>query len=331
MFESMNTRIALSGLVPVVKTDDPVKAVKLAHALQKGGLSAVEFTFRTDKGAGGLERIASCIRAVRESCPEMLVGAGTVINQVLAQKAADAGAQFIMSPGFSNEIVDYCISESLPVYPGVNTAGEIETALLKGLAVLKFFPAEASGGIQTIKALSGPFPGVQFLPTGGINAENLSSYIRCPHVIAAGGSWMADADLIAQERWDEITERSRKALLAMLGFRFAHVGINFDGDAAASDGSRLLSLFGYEGAENPASWFCGDSFELMKKNGRGVHGHIGFFTWNIERALAYLKKSGFNPLPETAQWCGEPEKSPLKFIYLDKSIAGFDIHLKRVD
>jgi len=140
---------------------------------------------------------------------------------------------------------------------------------------------------------------------------------------------MVKEQLVTEEKWDEITSLSRKAVTAMLGFTFAHVGINFDGDAAAAEGASLLGLFGYEGAENPSSWFCGNSFELMKKNGRGVHGHIGFSTYSVERALAYVRTFGFGPVEETAQWCGEPQKSALKFIYLDKSVAGFDIHLKR--
>jgi len=329
MFESMNVEIEKAGLIPVVTIDKPEYAEKLADSLIKGGIRAVEITFRTTDGQKGLDRIAECIRVVRESHPDMLVGAGTVINAALAQKAAAAGAGFIVSPGFNPETVDYCISESLPVYPGVNSASQIEAALAKGLTTLKFFPAEASGGVRTLNALGGPFPGVNFMATGGISEQNIGEYMKCRNIISVGGSWMVKEPLIAEERWDEITALSKKAVVAMLGFTFAHVGINFDDESAAADGASLFGLFGCEGAENPASWFCGDSFELMKRNGRGVHGHIGFYTYNIERALAYLGRYGFNPVIETAQWSGEPRKSELKFVYLDRSIAGFEIHLKR--
>ncbi|HAH61652.1 MAG TPA: 2-dehydro-3-deoxyphosphogluconate aldolase [Treponema sp.] len=330
MFESMNEEIEKAGLIPVVTIDRPEKAEKLAAALIKGGIRAVEITFRTTDGQAGLERIAECIRVVNRAHPDMLVGAGTVINAALAQKAAAAGAKFIVSPGFNPETVDYCISESIPVYPGVNCASQIEAALGKGLSVLKFFPAEASGGVRTLNALGGPFPGVRFMATGGITEQNIGEYMKCGNIISVGGSWMVKEPLIAEEKWDEITAISKKAVNAMLGFSFAHVGINFDGDAAASEGAAVLGLFGYEGTENPASWFCGDSFELMKKNGRGVHGHIGFYTYNVERALSYLSRFGFNPVMETAQWYGEEQKSALKFIYLDKPVGGFEIHLKRV-
>jgi len=330
MFELMNAKLEKAGLIPVVTLDKPELAGKIAESLLNGGITAIEITFRTTDGQQGLERIAECIRIVSETHPEMLVGAGTVINASLAQKAVAAGAKFIVSPGFNPETVDYCIEESVPVYPGVNCASQIEAALEKGLTVLKFFPAEASGGVRTLEALGGPFPGVRFMATGGINEQNIGDYMKCKNILSVGGSWMVKNTLIAEENWAEITSLSKKAVIAMLGFKFAHVGINFDSGSSAAEGAALLDLFGYAGAENPASWFCGDSFELVKKNGRGVHGHIGFYTWNIERALAYLAGAGFSPVMETAQWCGEAEKSPLKFVYLDKAVGGFDIHLKRV-
>jgi 2-dehydro-3-deoxyphosphogluconate aldolase / (4S)-4-hydroxy-2-oxoglutarate aldolase len=329
MFESINAEIETAGLIPVVTIDRPEHAEELAAALKKGGIHAVEITFRTTDGQAGLERIAECIRIVSGAHSDMLVGAGTVINAALAQRAVAAGAKFIVSPGFNPETVDYCISESVPVYPGVNSASQIESALGRGLSVLKFFPAEASGGVRMLNAFGGPFPGVRFMATGGITVQNIGEYMKCPNIISVGGSWMVKEPLVAEGKWNEITALSKKAVSAMLGFSFAHVGINFDGDAAASEGAAVFGLFGYDGTENSASWFCGNSFELMKKNGRGVHGHIGFYTYNIERALAYLSWFGFNPVMQTAQWCGVEHKSALKFVYLDKPVAGFDIHLKR--
>jgi len=330
MFESMSAAIEKSGFIPVVTVEKPEDAEKIADALIKGGISIMEIAFRTTDGQAGFNRIAECIRIVNRTHPDMLVGAGTVINAALAQKAAAAGAVFMVSPGFNPETIDYCISESIPVYPGVNSASQIEAALAKGLSVLKFFPAEASGGVKTLNAFEGPFPGIRFIPTGGINDQNIGEYMKCGNVISAGGSWMVKESLIAEKKWNEITILSKKTVSAMLGFTFAHMGMNFDSDAAATEAAAVLGLFGYEGTENPASWFCGDAFELMKKKGRGVHGHVGFYTYNIERALAYLSRFGINPVMETAQWFGEPQKSALKFIYLDKSVGGFEIHLKRL-
>ena len=331
MFESVIRKIESAGLIPVVTADNPENAVKLAGALQSGGIRAIEITFRTKQGERGLNAVSDSIRAVRSAYPDMLIGAGTAINSSLAQKAVAAGAQFIVSPGFNPDTVDYCITQNIPIIPGISSASQIEAALERGLSVLKFFPAEASGGVKTLKAFSGPFPGVKFMATGGINEQNITDYIKCPNIIAVGGSWMVQDSLLREKNWDKIAILSRRAVAALLGFKFAHVGLNFDTESAAAEGASVLSLFGYTGTENPASWFCGDSFELMKKKGRGAHGHIGFYTWNIERALTYLERYGFKPVPQTAQWCGEPEKSSLSFIYLDKSVGGFDIHLKRAE
>jgi 2-dehydro-3-deoxyphosphogluconate aldolase/(4S)-4-hydroxy-2-oxoglutarate aldolase len=329
MFEAMNEKIEKSGLLAVLKIEDPSRAAELADALRKGGIRMAEVAFRSTDGEQGIVNVLESIRAMVRACPDMIVGASTVINAGLAERAVQAGAAFIVAPGFNPETVDWCIGHTVPVYPGVSNAGQIEAALSRGLTVLKFFPAEASGGTKVLDAFEGPFPQVRFIATGGITEENVSDYMRCRNVAAVGGSWVAPAALIAEKKWDEITRKSKAALVKMLGFRFAHVGINFDSPQDCAEGAALLDVFGFEGQETPASWFSGDSFELMKKNGRGVHGHIGFFVWNIERALEYLSLSGFSPVMETAVWSGEPEKSSLTFVYLDKGIAGFDIHLKK--
>ncbi len=330
MFETMSRKIELLGIIPVVKIENPVKAVNVVKSLVDGGIRAAEVTFRTLEKKQGIENIVQCIAAIAKAYPDILLGAGTVINPELARRAVEAGAQFIVSAGYNPETVSWCIDNNIPVYPGVNCASQIEESLSKGLSVLKFFPAEISGGVKTLKALSGPFPQVKFIATGGINEENVSEYIKCDNVLAVSETWMFKPSLIQNNNWKEITSLSRRAVCKMLGFRFAHLGINFENDAEAAKGAALLDIFGYSGRETPASWFSGDSFELMKKDGRGVHGHIGFFTWNIERALKYLSFFGFFPVKETAVWSGEPEKSYLTFIYLDKNVAGFDIHLKRI-
>ncbi len=198
-------RIAEIGIVPVIRIDDVSKAPRLAEALCAGGIPVAEITFR----AAGADQ---AIRSMREAFPDMLVGAGTVLTCTQIDAAEAAGAQFIVSPGFNPKNVAYCQEKGLTIFPGCVTPGEIEQALTYGLEVLKFFPAEAFGGLSTIKALSAPFGMVKFMPTGGISLDNLAAYTASPAIIACGGSYMVTAKLIHEERWDEITELCRKSV-----------------------------------------------------------------------------------------------------------------------
>lgn len=191
-------------IVPVIVIDDPVNAVPLAQALMEGGIACAEITFRTATAAEALRRIAA-------ELPDLLVGAGTVLTTEQAAWAKAAGAKFVVSPGLNPRIVDYCLTHELPVYPGVCTPTEIEAALAKGLRVLKFFPAEAIGGLRYLKAIAAPYGDVEFIPTGGINAGNLAAYLGFEKVVACGGSWMAPAEWITQRQFDRIRDESRKA------------------------------------------------------------------------------------------------------------------------
>jgi 2-dehydro-3-deoxyphosphogluconate aldolase/(4S)-4-hydroxy-2-oxoglutarate aldolase len=184
-------------IVPVILIDDPANAASLAGALVDGGLPCAEITFRTPNAAESIRRIAS-------EFPSMLVGAGTVLNPEQAARARDAGAQFIVAPGFNPSVVDFCLEHGIPVYPGVCTPTEIEMALGKGLRVLKFFPAEAAGGLAFLKAVAAPYVGVEFLPTGGINLGNVRDYLAFKRVVACGGTWIAPAEWIAAKRFEQI-------------------------------------------------------------------------------------------------------------------------------
>lgn len=320
----LEIKIRDTGIIPVVKIDDAEKAVDLAQALINGGINAAEVTFRTAAAA-------QAITNIKKAFPSMLLGAGTVINTDLAEKAIKAGANFIVSPGFNPSVVDYCIKQNVLIIPGVANASNIEQALEKGLTTLKFFPAEQSGGCSMLDALSGPFPQVLFMPTGGINASNVGQYLKRKNVLACGGSWMVKADLITNSKWDEITALCKEAVRNMHGFYVAHVGLNNDTEKEAQDSADLfLSAFGFKQIDNgKKSFWSSDFLEIMKSHASGVHGHIAIKTLNIERALAYLKQFGFNPKAETAQHIGKDESTPLKFIYLDKEISGFAIHLNR--
>ena len=203
---AMNETISQIGVVPVIKLSDPERdAVPLAKALCAGGVPVAEVTFR----AAGADR-AICL--MKEACPEMIVGAGTVTAKEHIDATIAAGGQFIVTPGFDPELVAYAQEKNIPIYPGCTTPTDYHAALKFGLEVLKFFPAEQSGGLAKIKAMSAPFPQFRVMPTGGISLKNLAEYISCPVIAACGGSYMVTADLIENQRWDEITELCRKSV-----------------------------------------------------------------------------------------------------------------------
>ena len=191
-------RLANSIVVPVVVIDDAKDAVPTAKALAAGGVDVMEITFRTAAAP-------DAIKAVAENCPEVLVGAGTVLNLDQCKLAIAQGAKFIVSPGFDAEVVQYCIDNGIAVTPGCVTPTEITMAVNRGLKVVKFFPANVYGGLKAMKNLSGPFGGVKFLPTGGVNAGNIKEYIDAPFIHAVGGSWVCPKADIAAGNWDKIT------------------------------------------------------------------------------------------------------------------------------
>jgi 2-dehydro-3-deoxyphosphogluconate aldolase / (4S)-4-hydroxy-2-oxoglutarate aldolase len=194
-------------LVPVIKLDDPAAARIIGKGLMDGGLPVAEVTFRSSFAAEG-------IRVLRREFPDMLTGAGTVLTRQQADQALEAGAQFIVSPGFNPPVVDHVLSRGGMMIPGVTTPSEIEWAMEKGLELLKFFPAEASGGVAFLKAVAAVYPQVRFMPTGGITSANINEYLSLPHIIACGGSWIVkkvDSDWIAEE--------TRKALNIIRGSR----------------------------------------------------------------------------------------------------------------
>jgi len=192
-------------IIPVVVLNRAQDAKPLAKALCEGGLKCAEVTFRT-------EAAEESIRIMASEYPDMMVGAGTVLTIEQVDRAVNAGARFIVSPGFDPEIVDYCIQKDIPVVPGCMTPSEVAQGVKRGLEVLKFFPAEQAGGIAMIKAMSAPYTSVRFMPTGGINAKNLEQYLSFGKIAACGGSWMVKADLIDAGDFDKIKELTREAV-----------------------------------------------------------------------------------------------------------------------
>ena len=191
-------RLANSIVVPVVVLDKVEDAIPTAKAMAAGGVDTMEITFRTACAP-------EAIKAVAENCPEVCVGAGTVLNLEQAKLAIEMGAKFIVSPGYSEEVVSWCVENNIPVAPGCVTPTEIMAALSHGLKMIKFFPANVYGGLNAMKNLSAPFVGVKFLPTGGVNASNIKEYIDAPFIHAVGGSWVCPKADIAAGNWDKIT------------------------------------------------------------------------------------------------------------------------------
>ncbi|MBR6486227.1 MAG: bifunctional 4-hydroxy-2-oxoglutarate aldolase/2-dehydro-3-deoxy-phosphogluconate aldolase [Lachnospiraceae bacterium] len=198
-------RIEETRIIPVVVIDDAGDAAALADALCEGGIRCAEVTFRTDAAR-------EAIRIMSRTHPDMFVGAGTVLTLQQVDEAIEAGAKFIVSPGLNPEVVRYCLDKGVTIIPGIMTPTEIEQALSLGLDVVKFFPAEAAGGLKMIKAMSAPYGNVRFMPTGGINASNIAQYLAFPKIIACGGSWMVPKDLIRDGKFDRIKELTREAV-----------------------------------------------------------------------------------------------------------------------
>lgn len=200
------------GVIPVVVINKTEDAKPLAKALFEGGLKCAEVTFRTDAAQ-------EAIRIMSQEYPDMMVGAGTVLTIDQVDRAVSAGAKFIVSPGFDPEIVDYCIDKDIPVVPGCMTPSEVAQGVKRGLEVLKFFPAQQAGGVAMIKAMAAPYTSVMFMPTGGINADNLEQYLSFKKIAACGGSWMVKADLIDSKDFEKITELTKEAVRLVKSIR----------------------------------------------------------------------------------------------------------------
>jgi len=306
------------GIVPVVKIDNAADAVPLGKALIEGGLPLAEITFRTDAAEEAIGNISKAL-------PEMLVGAGTVLNVDQAQRAINAGAKFMVSPGFNPAVVEFCIKKGVPITPGCSNPTDIEMALSFGLEVVKFFPAESFGGLNTLKAMSAPYGMIKFIPTGGIDAKNINDYISFNKVLACGGSWMVKDELIKNGNFAEITKLTREAINLIMGFELAHIGINMpDADGALAVAKMFTQMFNFPLKEGNTSNFAGTGIEVNKSIGLGKNGHIAIRTNSIPRAIAYLERKGFVIDLSTAKG---PAGGPMVAVYMKEEVGGFAVHL----
>ncbi len=204
------SRLARAIVVPVVVLDDAKDAIPTANAMVAGGIDVMEITFRTAAAADSIE-------AVAKNCPDMLVGAGTVLNLEQCKLAVSKGAQFIVAPGFDAEVVAWCVENGIAVCPGCVTPTEIMAAIKLGLKIVKFFPANVYGGLNAMKNLSAPFVGIKFIPTGGVNAANIREYVTAPFIHAVGGSWVCPKADIAAGNFEKITALCAEARKAAQG------------------------------------------------------------------------------------------------------------------
>lgn len=316
--EDIFSKIYNVGIVPVIKISDLTKAVPLAEALKNGGLNVLEVTFRTDCAD-------QAISIIKENVKGVTLIAGTVLSVENAKKAIASGAEAIVAPGFNPEIVKFCQDNKVPVCPGICTASEIEQAMSFGLDFVKFFPSEASGGIKMIKALSAPYSGMKFMPTGGVDESNILDYLSFDKVVACGGSWMVKEDLIKEGNFAEIERLTRSAVQKTLGIELAHIGINCKDEKQALKDAQMLSLItGFDIKNGNSSIFLSNQMELMKSPYLGKNGHIALFVNNIARATAHFENSGFVFNESSKKY---DAKGKLTAIYFQDEIAGFALHL----
>lgn len=288
------------GIVPVIALEDAQDAEPLAKALISGGISCAEVTFRT-------EAAEESIRIMSEKFPEMIVGAGTVLDTTQAQRAVEAGAKFIVSPGLNPKVVAWCTEHNIPVLPGCATPSDIECAMELGLSAVKFFPAEANGGLLAIKAMAAPYPTIKFMPTGGISAGNLNEYLDFKKVIACGGSFMVNGAMIKEKDWKGITLLTKATVSSMLGYTLKHIEIN--SELESTDSFLVFAQLG---------------IDFIKYHGKGTHGVVTVGANYLERAVYHLEKQGIRFEESSKEY---QKDGTLKSICFANEIGGFAVHL----
>ena len=310
--DSINQTISNIGIIPVIAFNSVDEAVPLCKALVAGGLPAAEVTFRTACAE-------ECIRVIAKEVPEMLLGAGTVLTTEQADRAMAAGAKFIVAPGYDPKVTQHVIDRGGLMIPGTATSGEMQQAMNQGCEVLKFFPAEANGGVAMLKNIGAALKTAKWMCTGGVNAKNVNDYLDYNQIIAVGGTWMCKSDMIKAGKWDEITAICKEAVRTMLGFSLAHVGINCENEAEAEKAAKTLcALFGFDYKPGNSSIFVGSGVECMKSPYMGKNGHIAIGTNDLNRAVYHLSRQGVA--------FDESTRKP-RAIYLKDEVAGFAIHL----
>jgi len=316
--ENILTEIEKYGIIPILTLEQPGHAADVADALIKGGLPVAEVTLRTKTALKSIE-------AISKSCPDMILGAGTVLAIDQAKEAVDAGAKFLVTPGMNKKVLEYCVSRSILVTPGCSSPTDIELAMEFGLNIVKVFPIEPLGGLPMLKSIAGPYVKMRYIPTGGISEENIAGYIRFNKVVACGGSFMVKPEWIALGEFGKITDAVKKAVSVMLGFEFAHIGINMPcGKDAFALSDRFERYFGFTQKIGNSSIFAGPHIEIRKEIGEGSNGHIAVKTNSVLRAAEYLKRMGLKTNDSSVKKSAEGD---ILAVYLTDEFGGYAIHL----
>ena len=311
-------QLECTGIVPVIKLENTADAANLAKALYDGGIRCAEVTFRAE---GADKVISDMVKAY----PDMLVGAGTVLTTEQCDRALEAGAKFCVAPGLNPKVVEHCLGRGVPFAPGVANGSQIEQAMELGLDFVKFFPAEQAGGLPYIKAVSAPYSSMKFMPTGGINENNLNSYLAFKKIVCCGGSWIVPDKLVKAGKWEDITALCRSAVNKMLGFELAHIGINCaDESEAMTVSGSFEKMFGWEQKNGQNSIFAGSVIECMKQPFRGAKGHIAVAVNSVKRAVTQLKYQGIEVDMSSAKYDADGR---MTVVYLKDEIGGFAVHL----
>lgn len=306
------------GIIPVIAFNRVEEAVPLCKALVAGGLPAAEVTFRTACAE-------ECIKIIKKEVPEMLLGAGTVLTIEQADKAMAAGASFIVAPGYDPKVTQHVIDKGGLMMPGTATAGEMQQAMNQGCSTLKFFPAEANGGVAMLKNIGAALKSAKWMCTGGVNAKNVNDYLGYDQIVAVGGTWMCKSDMIKAEKWDEITAMCKEAVKTMLNFKLVHIGLNCADEAEAERVAKLFcALFDMEYKPGNSSIFAGTVVECMKKPYLGKNGHIAIGTNSVDRAMYQLGRKGVEFNLDTLK---TDDQGRATVVYLKDEIGGFAIHL----
>ena len=317
----MNTtlqRVYEIGIIPVIAIEDAALAGPLARALAEGGLPAAEVTFRTAAAE-------DAIRAIVKEVPEMLVGAGTVLTTEQADRAMAAGASFIVAPGYDPKVTQHVIDKGGLMMPGTASAGEMQQAMNQGCEMLKFFPAEANGGVAMLKNIGAALKSAKWMCTGGVNAKNVNDYLGYDQIVAVGGTWMCKSDMIKAGKWDEITAMCKEAVKTMMGMKLVHLGINCADEAEAEKvAKQFCALFDLEYKPGNSSIFAGSLIECMKKPFKGANGHIAIGVNNVDRAIFQLSRKGVEFDMDTLK---TDDKGRATVVYLKGDIGGFAVHL----
>lgn len=307
-------RISEYGIVPLVTLDDPKDAVPLGRALLDGGIPIAEVTFRTAAGGESIKQMA-------RELPDLIVGAGTVHDVEHVKITVDNGGKFVITPGFNHEVVKYCTDNNIPVCPGTVVPSDIEEAMNLGLSTVKFFPAEAYGGINTLKALAGPFGRIKFVPTGGVNLNNLQDYLNLPNVAAVGGSFIPPSKLVKAKDWAGITSLCHEIMAKVFDFSVARVGLSAPEGEAKGISEQVARIFGRESQDLGGSYLnCG----LLEVAKGGNGGFVTVRTRDLPRALALFERKGVAVDQGSAK---KDDRGQVTSVSLKDKIGGLEFRL----